>query len=210
MADDAEKARTLRSWLISIVIALVAVGLYVYSLFTETWFQSTTDFAQVSTGLDCLSMPLRDPGCLLNPAWWANGFFVLGLVALCRNRRETASMCGGTGLLLGSFLWLLSEILDRLIPFGVGFPLAGYYLWLGAMGVLTLSSCHCFGHTTSEPTRERSRVIRWFGRLPGDLVIQGVHLPIVTCVVGCSLWVGVGLLLGGLLWLIMKLVYFNL
>jgi hypothetical protein len=128
--------------LVSVAIAVVAMGLYVASLFSEAWSIYGLDSGYQLTGLGCLFAPLQEPIHLLNPAWWANWLFVGGLLALCRNRRGIASACGIAGLLLGVTCWLYCESAVRALicDFGSYSPHVGYWLWLGSMGALTLSS----------------------------------------------------------------------
>jgi hypothetical protein len=78
------------------------------------------------------------------------------------------------------------------------------------MAVLAVSSFRHSGLETSEPRRQGNWMIRWFGRLPCDILPWQVHLPFTTCIVICSLFFGGSLLFMGLMWLILKIVYFNL
>jgi hypothetical protein len=132
--------------LISLAIAVVAVGLYVSSLFNEAWYADGFEGGGTLTGLDCLLLPIRNPMTLLIPVWWANVLFVVGVVALCRNRRGVASLCGILGLLLGIACWPYSDsfflrlfVPVFLNPLGSYSPYVGFYLWLGSMGILSCS-----------------------------------------------------------------------
>jgi hypothetical protein len=132
------------SRLISLAIALIATGLYVCSLFTEAWSFSSCIADNNLIGLDCLLAPVRQPTLILNPVWWSNFYFVVGIAALYCDRRKIASACGIIGLFFGlaCLVYAGSSALQivLVIPLGGEYaPRIGYFLWLLAMGVLACS-----------------------------------------------------------------------
>lgn len=135
----------LRTRLISLLIAAIAAGAYVSSLFVPAWSVYGLDSGYTVSGLDCLLSPIREPSRLLNPVWWANVAFVVGLAALCCNRRGVAAGCGVVGVLLAWVCWLHSRstvgvfCLFGVLDLGSYTPHVGFFLWAGAMGVLVVS-----------------------------------------------------------------------
>jgi hypothetical protein len=130
------------SRLVSLVIALIALGLYISSIFSEAWSVYGLDSGGTVTGLDCLLAPMREPTTLLNPVWWANVLFGVGVVALCGNRPGLAASCGVVGLLLAIACWLHCRAPSAmLVLFDLGSytPHTGFFLWLASMAVVACS-----------------------------------------------------------------------
>ncbi len=95
--------------------------------------------SEVWTGFQCLlavvsTFPM---GCMLHPAGWANLTLVLGWYGLSRGRPTRAAVWGGVSVALaGSFYFVSLSEPD--LP-GGSWVLAGYWTWLGSMGLLLLA-----------------------------------------------------------------------
>lgn len=130
---------------ISLLIAAAAAGTYVSSLFLPAWSVHGLDSGRIVSGLDCLLSPLQEPTRLLNPVWWANVVFFIGLAALFRDRRGVASGCGAIGMLLAWICWLYGRNPGGIFRFpglfdlGSYTPHVGFFLWAGAMTGLAVS-----------------------------------------------------------------------
>ncbi len=87
----------------------------------------------VEYGYECLG---GLPFALLSPAWWANPAWLLGMIALVRNRPKLARICG----LVGAFLALSVFVIGPFPPDNFGFSdmRLGYYIWLASMLALVV------------------------------------------------------------------------
>ena len=128
--------------LISLAIGLIAAGSKRFQPMCESVVSCLASTAAgLLPGWIVYWLPREKPITLLNPVWWANALFVVGMAALCCNRREIAGACGIIGLILGLALWLYccGGLHIYLVDLWGYDPYIGFFLWLGSMGVLSSS-----------------------------------------------------------------------